>query len=259
MRKRRRSPSGFVGLDQAEECLADGVRKHVELGAFLLLLTAYAYWIRPQPTALPHMLYQWPGFYIDQYKGNYRTDSLVDLALYLSPVVVWAAIGGWYLSLWDIVRGRREAYHAVPLILVAGFSLAYLYDHFNTPDHLWWIRRFTPEAAKVFNLLAADVGRPLGNIGHNLDFPGLEQFLAQVIDSAVPAEREIRDKAGHWFALRARPFVTLDNKIDGAVLMLVAMALQMTRASSRSTTGSRTATSSRWSRPRESTVRRATG
>jgi two-component system CheB/CheR fusion protein len=83
------------------------------------------------------------------------------------------------------------------------------------------IRRFTPLAEKAFNLLATDVGRPLGCIRHNLVFPDLEQLLAQVIDSAVPAEREVRDKAGRWFALRVRPFVTFDNKIDGAVLMLV--------------------------------------
>ena len=83
------------------------------------------------------------------------------------------------------------------------------------------IRRFTPVAERVFNLLATDLGRPLGGVRHNLDFPDLEQFLAQVITCAVPAEREVRDHAGHWFSLRARPFVTLDNQIDGAVLMLV--------------------------------------
>jgi PAS domain S-box-containing protein len=49
----------------------------------------------------------------------------------------------------------------------------------------------------------------------------LEEFLAKVIDTGVPAEGEVWDHAGHWFALRARPFVTSANQIDGAVLMLV--------------------------------------
>jgi hypothetical protein len=31
----------------------------------------------------------------------------------------------------------------------------------------------------------------------------------------------LQDKAGRWFSLRARPYVTGDNRIDGAVLVLV--------------------------------------
>ena len=34
-------------------------------------------------------------------------------------------------------------------------------------------------------------------------------------------EREVRDKDGRWYSLRVRPYLTLDNKVDGAVLVLV--------------------------------------
>src|SRR6185437_6154363 len=80
------------------------------------------------------------------------------------------------------------------------------------------IRRFTPLAEKSFNLLPTDVGRPLSGVRHNLDFPKLEEFLAEVIDTVCPREREVQDMEGHWYLLRARPYMTLDNKIDGAVL-----------------------------------------
>jgi len=82
------------------------------------------------------------------------------------------------------------------------------------------VRRFTPMAEKAFNLLPTDVGRPLGGIRHNLDFPGLEKFMAEIIDSVTVREREVQDREGRWFMLRARPYLTLDNKIDGAVLIL---------------------------------------
>ena len=49
------------------------------------------------------------------------------------------------------------------------------------------IRRFTPLAEKLFNLLATDVGRPLSSIRHNLDFPGLEEFIAEVIGTISAA------------------------------------------------------------------------
>jgi two-component system CheB/CheR fusion protein len=83
------------------------------------------------------------------------------------------------------------------------------------------IRRFTPLAQKMFNLLATDVGRPVGAVKHNLDCPELEQLLKEVIQTASIREREVQDKDGRWYELRARPYVTLDDKVDGVVLMLV--------------------------------------
>ncbi len=34
-------------------------------------------------------------------------------------------------------------------------------------------------------------------------------------------ECEVTDREGRWYSLRVRPYLTLDNKVDGAVLMLV--------------------------------------
>jgi len=82
------------------------------------------------------------------------------------------------------------------------------------------IRRFTPLAGKIFNLLPTDVGRAIGGVRHNLDAPDLEGLLAEVIDTMSLREREVRDKDGRWYELRARPYLTFDNKIDGVVLVL---------------------------------------
>jgi two-component system CheB/CheR fusion protein len=82
------------------------------------------------------------------------------------------------------------------------------------------IRRFTAPAEKVFQLGAPDVGRPLAAIRHSLDAPDLEALLAEVVDTVSIREREVCDKAGRWYALRAHPYLTLDNKIDGVVLVL---------------------------------------
>jgi two-component system, chemotaxis family, CheB/CheR fusion protein len=83
------------------------------------------------------------------------------------------------------------------------------------------IRRFTPMAEKLFNLLATDIGRPIGGIKHNLQLDDLEGFLRKVIDLLAVRESEVRDKDGHWYLLRARPYLTVDNKVDGAVLVLL--------------------------------------
>jgi two-component system CheB/CheR fusion protein len=83
------------------------------------------------------------------------------------------------------------------------------------------VRSFTPLAEKSFNLTASDIGRPLRHIRHNLDCPDLEQLLAEVIETISVREREIQDRQGRWYSLRARPYLTLDKKIDGVVVMLV--------------------------------------
>ncbi|HEV2455477.1 MAG TPA: chemotaxis protein CheB, partial [Verrucomicrobiae bacterium] len=93
------------------------------------------------------------------------------------------------------------------------------------------IRRFSPAAEKQFNLLAADVGQPLGRFRHNLvlaerNFPAastldLDAFAREVIETGRERECEARDKDGRWFCLRAHPYLTLENQVDGAVIVFV--------------------------------------
>ena len=83
------------------------------------------------------------------------------------------------------------------------------------------IRRFSVQAEKQFNLLATDIGRPVGRMRHDLDVADLEEFVEGVIANIRESEREVRGKDGHWYSLRVRPYLTLDNKVDGAVLVLV--------------------------------------
>jgi two-component system CheB/CheR fusion protein len=83
------------------------------------------------------------------------------------------------------------------------------------------IRRFTPMAEKIFNLIPTDVGRPLSHIKSNINVPNLEQLIIEVIDTLVIKRQEVQDNDGHWYDLFIRPYRTLENKIDGAVVMLV--------------------------------------
>ena len=70
------------------------------------------------------------------------------------------------------------------------------------------IRRFSAQAEKQFNLLAADVGRPISHVRHDLDLPDLDTLIARVIDTVREQEREVQDTAGRWFLLRVRPYIS---------------------------------------------------
>jgi two-component system, chemotaxis family, CheB/CheR fusion protein len=83
------------------------------------------------------------------------------------------------------------------------------------------IRRFTPLAQSILHLIPTDVGRPLRDINHALNVPDLESQIREVINTLKIVEREVQDRDGHWYDLRIRPYRTLDNKIDGAMLILV--------------------------------------
>ena len=100
--------------------------------------------------------------------------------------------------------------------LLAGVQIAIV---FLTNDLR--IRRFTPMAEKVLNLISTDVGRPIGNIRPNIDCPDLEQLIGAVVESMTAQEREVRDHEGTWYLLRIRPYRDVDNRIDGAVLVLL--------------------------------------
>jgi two-component system CheB/CheR fusion protein len=86
-------------------------------------------------------------------------------------------------------------------------------------DHQLHIQRFTPSVTQVINLISTDVGRPVGHIVSNLvDYNHLVEDVQQVVDSLVPREIEVQTGLGKWFVLRIRPYRTLDNVIDGAVI-----------------------------------------
>ncbi len=83
------------------------------------------------------------------------------------------------------------------------------------------IRSYTTTAERMLNLIPTDVGRPINHIRPNIEFPDLDRRLAEVIESLVPQEFDVRDRSGRWYSARIRPYITIDNKIDGAVLAVV--------------------------------------
>ena len=80
------------------------------------------------------------------------------------------------------------------------------------------IKRFTREAARVYRLVASDVGRPLADIKSDIDGDDLLGDAQSVLETLVPREREVRTVGGAWYLARIQPYRTLDNVIDGVVL-----------------------------------------
>src|SRR5439155_3076233 len=82
------------------------------------------------------------------------------------------------------------------------------------------IRRFTPMAEKIFNLIPSDIGRKLSDLNRNINVPDLDDAIDNVIDHLTVIDREVQDHEGRWYSLRIRPYRTRESRIDGVVLVL---------------------------------------
>jgi two-component system, chemotaxis family, CheB/CheR fusion protein len=83
------------------------------------------------------------------------------------------------------------------------------------------VRRFTPMAQRLFNFIATDTGRPLSDIRPNLNIPDLDSLILEVLETLTLKELEVQTQTGYWYTLRIRPYRTIENRIDGVVLVLL--------------------------------------
>jgi len=98
--------------------------------------------------------------------------------------------------------------------LLAGTGIATVFV-----DHRLHILRFTPFATKIINLIPSDVGRPVAHTVSNL--MGYDHMVADVqavLDTLIPKDLEVQTTDGNWYSMRIRPYRTLENVIEGAVL-----------------------------------------
>jgi two-component system CheB/CheR fusion protein len=83
------------------------------------------------------------------------------------------------------------------------------------------VRRFTPVAGTLLNLIPGDVGRPFSNIASNLDVGDWRELFSEVTGQGRFIEREVSDRNGHRYSMRVRPYKTGDNRIEGVLVVLL--------------------------------------
>jgi two-component system CheB/CheR fusion protein len=85
-------------------------------------------------------------------------------------------------------------------------------------DRSLCVKRYTPQATQIFNLIPSDVGRPLLHITHKLRYDELEQDAMAVLRSLTTVERELCTQDDRVFLARLLPYRTAEDRIDGVVL-----------------------------------------
>ncbi len=88
-------------------------------------------------------------------------------------------------------------------------------------DRALRVKLFTPRARDIFNLIPADIGRPLSDINSKLLYDRLLPDIEHVVESLQIAEREVETQDGRWYVLRLLPYRTSEDRINGTVLTFI--------------------------------------
>jgi two-component system CheB/CheR fusion protein len=84
------------------------------------------------------------------------------------------------------------------------------------------ITRFSPDAATIFKLRNSDIGRPLDDISHSLQYPGLMEDLALTLQTDRMIEREVPNSDGQkMLFVRILPYSIPSSTSRGAVTSFV--------------------------------------
>jgi two-component system CheB/CheR fusion protein len=82
------------------------------------------------------------------------------------------------------------------------------------------VRRYTPAATQIVNLIATDRGRPLTHLAAKTKDNLVEQAHA-VLNTLVPVAKEIQTREGRVYQMRILPYQTTNNMLDGALMTFV--------------------------------------
>ncbi len=93
-------------------------------------------------------------------------------------------------------------------------------------DKAFKIRLFTPRSAKLFNLIATDVGRPLADLASRFTGPSLLDDAHNVLTSLMPVTREVTAGSSTWYLRTVMPYRTRDDRIEGVVVSITDISSQ---------------------------------
>jgi two-component system CheB/CheR fusion protein len=80
------------------------------------------------------------------------------------------------------------------------------------------IKRYTPAATEILNIIATDIGRPIEHVTSVLVSYNMAEAVKKVLDTLMPVSQDVQTKDGRWYSVRVHPYSTADNTIAGVVV-----------------------------------------
>ena len=95
------------------------------------------------------------------------------------------------------------------------------------------IRRFTPAATGLFNLIPSDIGRPLADVAQKFTDPTLLSDAAAVLRDEMPPNVEVSGHDGRWYMRQVLRYRTRAGQTDGVVVTFSDVAAEALREARR--------------------------
>ena len=83
------------------------------------------------------------------------------------------------------------------------------------------VRRFTPYAQEIFKIKPSDVGRSITDFQLGLSAEELEKAIRKVTTKLEVVSQEVSGGQGRFYEMHIQPYLTEEQKVDGAVLSLI--------------------------------------
>lgn len=83
------------------------------------------------------------------------------------------------------------------------------------------IKMLTPAVEELFSVTDSDIGRPITDFNHKVEYTAIEDDAATVLRNLVPFEKEVKTRTGRWLLMRLRPYRTVDGRIEGIVVSFI--------------------------------------
>jgi len=140
--------------------------------------------------------------------------------------LVASAIVGLGVAADNVATDDREVLRAGQQSLVTvNEELENLLDSLDVPmvvvDAGRCVRRFTSSARRMVNVIASDIGRPIGDIRWNVRVDDVDEMVRRAADSGTTAQRDVQDGHGRYHVLTVRPYRAPGGKHAGAVMTLI--------------------------------------
>ncbi len=83
------------------------------------------------------------------------------------------------------------------------------------------IRKYTPPVGQYFNIIKTDIGRPISDLSHKIDYPGLVEDIISVTETLDESAIEARLEDGSWSLIKINPYRTEGRSVEGVVITLL--------------------------------------
>jgi two-component system CheB/CheR fusion protein len=85
-------------------------------------------------------------------------------------------------------------------------------------DEQLQLTRYTPQAAQIFRIRQGDLGRPLDDLAHTLDYPDLMRDLRATLAQEQPMEVSRTGEGGRHYLIKMLPYRVPSSAVRGVVL-----------------------------------------